>query len=65
MIIKANEDAYNKKYNIEWYLGNGQLKTTSATLVNIGDKYFYFEYDNGGLFIVEQKAIRSLQCLDD
>lgn len=63
MIVKADERAYDKKYNIEWYTGNGRLATTSATLVNIGDGYFYFEYPNGGLFIVEQRAIRSLECL--
>lgn len=64
MIIKTNETSYDKKYNIEWYTGNGRLETTSAVLINIGDGYFYFEYPTGGLFIIEQKAIRSLQCLE-
>lgn len=64
MIIKVNESAYDKIYNIEWYLGNGKLATTSAVLKNIGDGYFYFEYPDGSLFIVEQKVIRSLECLD-
>ena len=66
MIIGANKNdtACNKTYNIEWYLGNGKIKTTSAMLENIGDGYFYFVYPNGGLFIVEQKDIRSLQCIE-
>ena len=64
MITKANEAAYEKKYNIEWYLGNGRLTTTSAVLKNVGDGYFYFEYSGGGLFIVEQRAIRSLECIE-
>ena len=49
-------------YNIEWYLGNGKLRTTSAMLENIEGGYFYFIYPNGGLLIVEQGAIRSLEC---
>jgi hypothetical protein len=60
-----NETACGKRYNIEWYLGNGKLQTTSAMLDNIGDGYFYFEYPNGGLFIIEQRNIRSLACLED
>ena len=59
-----HETACGKVYNVEWYLGNGRLQTTSAVLENIGDGYFYFEYPNGGLFIVEQRAVRSLECLD-
>lgn len=62
--MKVDNKAYDKSYNIEWYLGNGKLQTTSAILVNVGDGYFYFEYQNGGLFVVEQKAIRSLECID-
>ena len=59
-----NDTACGKTYNIEWYLGNGKLQTISAMLINIGDGYFYFEYSNGGLFIVEQRAIRSLECME-
>ena len=67
MIIgtNKNETACEKMYNIEWYLGNGRLQTTSAILENIGDGYFYFAYPNGGLFIVEQRAIRSLECVSN
>lgn len=65
MIIKADNKAYEKPYNIEWYLGNGRLQTTNAILVNVGDGYFYFEYPDGGLFIVEQRAIRSLECINN
>lgn len=59
-----NDSAYDKVYNIEWYSGNGKLQTTSAILIDSGDGYLYFEYPNGGLFIVEQRAIRSLECID-
>ena len=66
MIVSTskNNAACGKTYNVEWYLGNGRLRTTSALLENIGDGYFYFEYPNGGLFIVEQRAIRSLECVE-
>ena len=65
MIIGSNknETACGKTYNIEWYLGNGRLQTTSAILENIGDGYFYFVYPSGGLFIIEQRAVRSLECV--
>ena len=67
MIISTSKSdiACGKKYNIEWYLGNGRLRTTSAILEDFGDGYFYFAYPNGGLFIIEQKAVRSLECIDD
>ena len=66
MIVSTskNNAACGKIYNVEWYLGNGRLRTTSALLENIGDGYFYFEYPNGGLFIVEQRAIRSLEYVE-
>lgn len=62
--INKNDTACEKIYNVEWYLGNGRLQITSAMLANIGDGYFYFVYPNGGLFIVEQRAVRSLECVD-
>lgn len=62
--INKNDTGYGKKYNIEWYWGNGELQTTSAILENIGDGYFYFKYPNGGLFILEQRAIRSIECIE-
>lgn len=63
MII--NESAYCKKYNIEWYWGNGELRTTSAILIGVSGGYFYFEYPKGGLLMVERRDIRSLECLED
>lgn len=65
MIIVGEEKWYDKNYNIEWRWANGKIRTTSAILKNIGNGYFYFEYPSGGLFIVEQSAIRSLECLEE
>ena len=66
MIVDTkNTTACGKIYNVEWYLGNGRLKTTSAMLNSIGDGYFYFVCPNGGLFIIEQRAVRSLECIDE
>ena len=56
--------AYNKKYNIEWYLDNGQVQTTSAVMTSIENGYLYFKYPSGGIFIIRDCAIRSLQCLE-
>jgi hypothetical protein len=43
MIIKNNPKNFGKIYNVEFYLGNGQISTFSNILVNVGDGYFYFE----------------------
>ena len=64
VVTNKNDTAYGKMYNVEWYLGNGRLQTTSAMLENIEDGYLYFKYPKGGLFIVEKRAIRSLECVD-
>lgn len=64
MDIKLKNGIHNKLYNIEWYLGNGKLRTTSAILLSTEDGYFMFEYPNGGLFLVEQRAVRSLECIE-
>lgn len=59
------EDACNKRYNIEWYLANGNVVTTCAELVDSRFGYLYFAYPEGGLFIIERKALRSMSCLED
>ena len=57
--------SFNRKYNIEWYLANGDVQTTSAILTDVQNGYIHFIYPNGGLFIIEQKALRSMQCIED
>ena len=64
-MVNNFDKAFNKKYNIEWYLGDGKIQTTSATLIEAKDGFIYFVYPNGGLFIVEQKALRSMACIED
>lgn len=56
--------AENKKYNIEWYLASGEVATTSATLTDVKNGFIHFIYPNGGLFIIETKALRSMQCIE-
>lgn len=58
------DKAFNKKYNIEWYLGSGKIKTTSAVLTDVKDGFIHFVYPDGGLFIIEQKALRSMECIE-
>lgn len=65
IISNENYANYGKTYNVEWYLGNGKLQTTSAILTDIRNGYLFFEYQNGGLFIIEQKTIRSLDCVEN
>ena len=60
----VDDSAFNKKYNIEWYLGNGKVQTTSAKLIEIKNGFIYFSYPNGGLFVIEYRALRSLECIE-
>ena len=60
----VDDRAFDKKYNIEWYLANGKTQTTSAILTEVKNGYIYFVYPNGGLFIIETKALKSMQCIE-
>jgi hypothetical protein len=63
MIIR-NTEGYDKMYNVEYYLGNGKIATFSNILVNIGDGYYYFSSKKYGLDVIEQKAIRTMVCIE-
>jgi hypothetical protein len=56
--------AFEKKYNIEWYLGNGTIQTTSAVMTSIENGYIFFRYPSGGILMIKDDAIRSLECLE-
>ena len=60
----VDDRAFEKNYNIEWYLANGKIQTTSAILTSIENGYTFFRYPSGGLFMVKDEAIRSLECLE-
>lgn len=60
----VDDRTFKKNYNIEWYLGNGDIQTTSAMLISIENGYVFFKYPSGGIFMVKNEAIRSLQCLE-
>ena len=64
-INKITDNAFNKMYNVEWRYGNGKIQTTSAILTDISHGLLHFVYPNGGLFIIEKEALRSLQCIED
>ena len=56
--------AFEKNYNIEWFTGNGKIATTSAVLTAIQNGYTFFIYPSGGIFMLKDEAIRSLECLE-
>lgn len=60
----VDDNAFEKMYNIEWYLGNGKIQTTSAVLTEIANGYIFFRYPSGGILILQDDAIRSLECLE-
>lgn len=61
---KFDNEAFEKIYNIEWYLGNGKTQTTSAVMTDIKDGYMYFRYSSGGILVLKDNTIRSLECLE-
>lgn len=63
-MVYSFDKAVNKKYNIEWYLGSGKIKTTSAVLADVKNEFIHFVYPSGGLFIIEQKALRRMECIE-
>ena len=60
----VDDRAFGKNYNIEWYLGNGKLQTSSAVMTFIENGYFFFRYPSGGILVLEDDSIRSLECLE-
>ena len=60
----VDDRAFEKNYNIEWYLGNGQIRTTSAVMTAIENGYIFFRYPSGGIFVLKDDAIRSLECVE-
>lgn len=59
-----DDRAFEKTYNIEWYLDNGKIKTTSAVMTSIENGYIFFRYPSGGILMIKDDAIRSLECLE-
>lgn len=60
----VDDRAFGKRYNIEWYLGNGKIRTTSAVMTSIEKGYIFFRYPSGGIFVIKDEIIRSLECLE-
>lgn len=60
----VDDRAFEKNYNIEWYSGDSKLQTTSAVMTSIENGYIFFRYPSGGIFIIKDDAIRSLECLE-
>jgi hypothetical protein len=54
----------NRKYNVEYMLGNGKIMTFSNTLVHADGEYFCFESKENGLDIIRQDNLISITCLD-
>ena len=60
----VDDRAFEKNYNVEWYLGNGKIQSTSAVMTSIENGYIFFRYPSGGIFVIKDDAIRSLECLE-
>lgn len=66
-IHKKEHDTYQyvlgRKYNVEYELGNGKIKTLFNTLENVDGKYFWFCSDEYGLDVIRQDRIITMTCL--
>jgi hypothetical protein len=60
----VDDRAFEKNYNIEWCLSNGEVRTTQAVMTSIENGYIFFRYPSGGIFMLKDDAIRSLECLE-
>ena len=40
----VDDRAFEKNYNVEWYLDNGEIRTTSAVMTSIENGYIFFRY---------------------
>ncbi len=64
-VSKEREYIYGRKYNVEYELGNGRICTLSNILVNVDDKYFWFDSLEDGMDIIKQDRIVTMICLRD
>lgn len=60
----VDDRAFEKNYNIEWYLSNGEVRSTQAVMTSIENGYIFFRYPSGGIFMIKDDAVRSLECLE-
>lgn len=63
-VVDNRPPYYDKKYNVEWYSGNGKINTTSAIMTDMRDGYIFFKYPSGGLLVIKKEALYSLDCLE-
>lgn len=66
LFINHTNDADNvlgKKYNVEYSLGNGKIKTFSNVLQKVDDGYFWFCNKEEGLDIIKEDRIMTMVCI--
>ncbi len=56
-MIFDKADAFNKRYNVEYELGNGKIFTFSNVLKNVDDGFFWFCSREEGLAFIRQDRI--------
>lgn len=62
LVNYTDEHSYDRKYNVEYELGNGRLGTFSNILRNIDNKYFWFDSSEYGMDIIKQDRIVTMVC---
>ena len=62
LVDYTNINSYGRIYNVEYEMGNGKLCTFSNVLVNIDNKYFWFDSPEDGLAIINQDRVVTMVC---
>jgi hypothetical protein len=60
----SGKDFLNRRYNVEYELGNGKVQTFSNVLENVDGVYFWFCSPEDGMDIVRQDRIVTMICID-
>lgn len=61
---RLDKNAYYRRYNVEYELGNGMCRTLSNILVAINGNFLYFESEEDGLDIIRVDRIAAMTCID-
>lgn len=58
--LDRKEWVLNRSYNVEYKLGNGELKTLNNKLVGISEKYLWFLSEREGLDLIKIDRIATM-----
>jgi hypothetical protein len=58
-----NKRMLDRRYNVEYQLGNGKIQTLSNVLENADGEYFWFCSEEDGLDMIKQDRVLTMVCI--